>query len=510
MQGSTFADQAESFCIALQREEYEVGAGLKSDLDLVSIYQQYSDLFSPAAVKERIGALQTVLAEQSRAEKVGPPEFKVVRENTLKENRHLADFVVGGYIENVTKEMTEGITNAELRATVEWEDRVIPYQEVRSVLVRIRDSERRHDLQARQLAVTARQNPARAARLDAQHRLAGELGFAGYRRMIEQLRGWDLPILAQALKPLIDETDGIFEERLGTYLTEARVPRRRADTSDVAFVMRAPEYDSFFPADRLVPSLEKTVAGMGLGLDTTPGLHLDTAARPLKSPRAFCAPIRIPSDVYLVIKPVGGQDDFRALFHEGGHAEHYTHIDASVPFAFRYLGEEAISETFAFLFEQITLSPRWLVDTLRLPMREAEHYRRFALFNKLWLVRRYIAKLRYELVLHDEGPGGMETAYRDLLGDVLHLPVPPERYLEDVDDAFYVAGYLRAWIFERQLGSFLLNQFGEGWYEAVEAGKFLRKLWEGGLRDPVDQMARERLGAKGLDPMPLIQELADF
>ncbi|MBI4785891.1 MAG: hypothetical protein HY782_02460, partial [Chloroflexi bacterium] len=290
----------------------------------------------------------------------------------------------------------------------------------------------------------------------------------------------------------------------------ARVPRDEADTSDVAYVLRAPEFDAFFPAARLLPAFEKTAAGLGLALESTPGLKLDTEPRPLKSPRAFCAPVRVPREVYLVIKPIGGQDDYRALFHESGHAEHFSHIDAELPFEFRYLGEEAISETFAFLFEHITLTPRWLVDTLRVPMREAERYQRFALFNKLWLLRRYAAKLRYELVLHDEGPEGMETAYRDLLGEALHLPMPPQRYLDDVDDGFYVAGYLRAWIFERQLSNFLLAQFGEGCYESSEAGGFLRSLWEIGLRDPVDELARTRIGAKGLDPLPLIEEVADF
>jgi hypothetical protein len=104
----------------------------------------------------------------------------------------------------------------------------------------------------------------------------------------------------------------------------------------------------------------------------------------------------------------------------------------------------------------------------------------------------------------------MDTAYRDLLGEVLHVIIAPERYLEDVDDAFYVAGYLRAWIFERQLANFLLEEFGEGWYESREAGSFLRSLWSIGMRDPADELARTRIGARGLDPMPLIEELADF
>ncbi len=492
MPDSTFAERAENFLGEVMLEHYQVGAGLKETMDLVPIYQRYADLFAESTVRERIAAMQ----QDGNA--------------ASKEARHLADFATNSFIDNAIKELTESIKNAELKATVEWDGQPIPYQNVRAVLVRESDFRRRHDLQKRQLAVTVQQNPQRTQRLETQHDLARSLGLGSYRAMIERLRGWDLPQLSRQLDPLLAETETIFEETLGAHLALAHVPRDQADTSDVAYVLRAPQFDALFLAERLLPVFEKTAAAMGLALESTPGLHLDTEARPLKSPRAFCAPVRVPSKVYLVIKPIGGQDDYRALFHESGHAEHFSHVDASLPFAFRYLGDEAISETFAFLFEHLTQNPRWLVDVLQVPLREAEKYHRFALFNKLWLLRRYCAKLRYEILLHDQGPEGMENAYTQTLGDVLHLPIPPERYLDDVDDAFYVAGYLRAWVFERQLANFLQVQFGEGWYESRDAGGFLKSIWSIGLRDSVDELAKTRIGAQGLDPRPLIEELSDF
>ncbi len=489
MADSTLPARAETFLGDLMREQYQVGAGLKENLEIAPIYERNADLFTLTAVRERIAAMD--------------------RDGT-KESRHLADFAIASFIENMVKQLTESITNAELKATVEWDGKPIPYQNVRSVLVREPNYRRRHDLQERQLKVTIQQNAARVERLKTQHQIARDLGFASYRGMIERLRGWDLPKLLTQLGPLLSETEDVFESELGKNLSAANVPRNQANTSDVAYVSRAPQFDANFPADRLLPAFDKTMNALGLEMESTPGLVLDTDARPLKSPRAFCAPVRIPREVYLVIKPIGGQDDYRALFHESGHAEHFSHIDATLPFAFRYLGDEAISETFAFLFEHLTQHPRWLVDVLRVPLREAEKYRHFALFNKLWLLRRYTAKLCYEIELHDSGLSGMETAYRDILGEALHVQIPPERYLDDVDDAFYVAGYTRAWVFERQLANFLQGHFGEGWYESRDAGGFLRELWAPGLRDSVDEMAKARIGAEGLDPKALIEEVADL
>jgi hypothetical protein len=355
-----------------------------------------------------------------------------------------------------------------------------------------------------------KQNPMRVHRVKAQHEIARKLGFADYRAMVERLRGWDLPGFSQQLDPLVAQTTDLFDEQLARYLSAARVPRDEADTSDVAFVMRASDFDNLFQADRLVPSIERTITLMGMPLDSTPGLKFDTDARPLKSPRAFCAPVRVPKEVYLVIKPIGGVDDYRALFHESGHAEHFSHISGELPFEFRYLGDEAISETFAFLFEHLTQNPRWLVDVLRLPLKEAERYHRFALFTKMWMLRRYVSKLRYELVMHKEGPEGMEDAYTKFLGDHLHVRISPERYLDDVDDAFYVAGYLRAWVFEVQLRRFLEDQFGENWYEKQSAGSFLKSLWTIGLQDSVEEIAQKQIGAKGIDPALLVEELSDW
>ena len=37
------------------------------------------------------------------------------------------------------------------------------------------------------------------------------------------------------------------------------------------------------------------------------------------------------NDVRLVIQPRGGWDDYAALLHEGGHAEHFAHVDPALP-----------------------------------------------------------------------------------------------------------------------------------------------------------------------------------
>ena len=144
----------------------------------------------------------------------------------------------------------------------------------------------------------------------------------------------------------------------------------------------------------------------------------------------------VPDEVYLVIARHGGRDDYAALFHEAGHTEHYANVEASLPFEFRYLGDNSVTEGFAFLFEHLTEDPAWLRAVLGAddPERLAA-YSGFTRASKFVFLRRYAAKLSYELELHgDERPlDAMPALYSRLLGDAVGVDWPAATYLADVD-----------------------------------------------------------------------------
>jgi hypothetical protein len=245
---------------------------------------------------------------------------------------------------------------------------------------------------------------------------------------------------------------------------------------------------------------------MGIDLDAQTNVHLDTEARPLKSPRAFCSAIHVPQDVRLVIQPAGGMDDYHALFHEAGHMEHFAHVDPGLEFAYRYLGDTSVTETYAFLLEHLFFSPAWLEGVLGLRSGQYQDAMRASRFKLLWLVRRHAAKLNYELELHTGLVDAKASAYAYWLHRGCRVQIPPQRYLEDVDDGFYVAQYLRAWIFEAQLRRYLEQMFGAEWFARREAGDLLKGLWRVGQQHPVEELARQ-IGAPGLDLAPLVAQL---
>jgi hypothetical protein len=277
-----------------------------------------------------------------------------------------------------------------------------------------------------------------------------------------------------------------LQRELGFGLAELR-------RSDIVAFMRAPGLDWAFPAERLLQSHEQTLGG--LGLDHA-GVLLDLEERPNKTPRAFCAPVRVPDEVHLVMARIGGLEDYEVLYHETGHAQHYARVDARLPVEARYLGDNSITEGFAFLFQHLVATPEWLEARLGVsdPREPVRHSRAV----RLLFLRRYCGKLLYELELHGgELDGGAPERYAALLSRAVGVDWPATTWLVDVDAFFYVARYLRAWTLETYLRRTFRDRFGPRWFAEPEAGALLRALWsEGQARDAgelLGELTGERL-----------------
>jgi oligoendopeptidase F len=331
-----------------------------------------------------------------------------------------------------------------------------------------------------------------AARIDRE--AVRDLGAPNYYELYKRF-GFELDDLADQCRTLLDETerlweesgDALFRERLGIPLSEAR-------PWDVPRLFRAPEWDEAYPADRMLPALEGTLADLGIDLRSQSNVHLDLDARPNKSPRAFCAPIEVPDKVMLVIQPIGGRDDWEALFHEAGHTEHYANTSPDLPMEARRLGDMAVTEGWAMLVQHLVTEPAWLNRRLDVP-RVAKLANEGA-SSLLYFVRRYSAKLLYEIEFFQaDDPASMKERYAELLGEALKLPAHPESYLADIDGSFYVTGYLRSWAFEAQLRDFLRSELGNEWFARQDAGELLRELWSLGQGPTADELLKDVTGA---------------
>ncbi len=461
MDVGAYRRDAEAFVTALGLEHYRHFAGHKQSLEIEPVYDAYAHLFTARAVEGVRSAGSAALLE----------------------------FCVEGLIGRATTREAALLAEREASLELELEGRRLAFRRAPVEQANEPDPERRAEIEAARLEITERElDPLLRAALERTHELAAALGWPSIAAMCADLSGIDLGDLARRaeafLEASLDEYQGFALPHVRSALGVER-PRR----SDLPAFFRAPALDAHFPAASLVGALERTMGDLGVEADGR--VKLDAEARPTKSPRAFCAPVRVPDEVYLVISPHGGRDDYEALMHEAGHAWHYAHVAAELEFERRHLGDNSVTEAYAFLLQRLTAEPKWLERHLGDVSPEAatavvEHARA----AKLVFLRRYAAKLAYELELHD-APSDLDRlrdTYARRLSDALALDWPRQTWLSDVDPFFYAARYLRAWALEATLARDLAERFGPAWFTEPEAGRMLRGLWAAGQPARADEL----------------------
>jgi hypothetical protein len=397
---------------------------------------------------------------------------------------------------NLTREHQERIAGLEAELEAEVDGEKVGYRMLRPTIANEPDRGKRERLErARNELTDEHMNPIYLEAHRRTHEAAGELGAPTYLDLYRRF-GMELDELGEQCRALLDSTERVWEEIGDRFLqTRVGVGLDEAQRWDIQRAFRAPTWDAGFPADRMLPALETTLSDLGIDLNGQENVHLDVEQRPLKSPRAFCAPIEIPDRVMLVIQPIGGVDDWRALFHEAGHTEHFAHTSADLAMEERRLGDNAVTEGWAALLEHLTSEPGWLNRMLDFP--RADEFKRESSAEHLYFLRRYCAKLLYELGFHGGAdPADLQSLYVELLSDAVKVEPSTTDYLADLDPGFYASCYLRSWAFEAQLRDHLKQRFGTTWFARRDAGSFLRELWSEGQRLSAEEMLAEVTGSK--------------
>jgi hypothetical protein len=469
-----YREQADRFIAELDEEFYLHYAGLKETFDLAPIYERHASL-------TQLDQVRTIGLAVNGGARI----------------RELWRFACEGYFGDLTRDHAEKLAQLESELQVSVDGDEIPSRKVRPALANEPDRNKRRELDAQANDVLdEHMNPLHLDAAQVVQQGARDLGFESYLELyrkalpasaLDELADQCKTFLATTEKLYEDWADRLFRARVGVPLTEA-------ERWDVPRLFRAPEWDREFPADRMVPALEGTLADLGIDLNAQENVTLDLEERPNKSPRAFCAPIEVPDRVVLVIQPIGGPDDWRALFHEGGHTEHFAHTSRELSMEEKRLGDNAVTEGWAMLLQHLTDEPAWL--TRRLDFPRPQEYAIEGATGLLYFVRRYAAKLLYELEFHTAGDvTTMRDRYVELLSDALKIEVAPANYLADIDSGFYVSSYLRSWAFEAQLRAYLREKFGSRWFATRDAGSLLRELWGEGQRMRAEEMLKDVTGS---------------
>src|SRR5262249_14960451 len=161
-------------------------------------------------------------------------------------------------------------------------------------------------------------------------------------------------------------------------------------------------------------------------------------------------------------------------------------------------------EIYSYIVEAISRQPGWHTRYFDLSDEQAAENAEGTHFMEVFLFRRYVAKLQFELDFWRRfaSDGGTPDGYEERLTTATGVSYRSDSSLADMDSGFYSADYLRAWIRSAQLRSYLEREVGEEWWASAETGERLRALFAEGTKPSSEEIAA-RIGFEPLDTRPL-------
>ena len=489
--------RGEAFLEDVSREYHAAHAGLKPQADLQPIYERHREAFGDESFDDAMNLF--------RESAIGSPD------------RRSATMLLEWLIESRVGRELAPLEEREFA----WENAAIvplpdgggePYSRASITIANTRDKNERRGLDdARAKLVLSELAPMRQERLAREKSLVEAAGIApSYNETFETLAGISLHELRAECERFLRDTQGMWDDVLPGFLKKGLgITPKEATRADALALMRAPEFDEYFPAGQMESAVRRQVKDMGISPDANGRVLYDTVEREGKRARAFCAPVRVPDEVHLVLRPHGGQNDWQTLLHELGHALHFGNAERSLPFEFRWLGDNSITEGYAMLFDHRMQDAGWLGRYTELRSTDVPRFLRTAGFEELQFLRRYCAKLIYEVQLYSGNVswGALPDLYVETLTGATGFRYQRSDAFVDVDPRFYSARYLRAWQLQSLLNETLVERFNEDWWRNPNAGPWIvAELFNRGQSELAEEQAR-RVSGKSLGFAPLVRAI---
>jgi hypothetical protein len=326
--------------------------------------------------------------------------------------------------------------------------------------------------------------------------LRKDLGFHNYLDYCHAKKGIDYGHYYEILKNLLEETDDLHFSVMDKWA------RRRFNRSlksltrfDAINLLGLGEFDGLFPEKRM-EAFTNFFEYWNIDLENTPGLNLELGKEEGKSPQAMCFILQVPEEVYILMKPEGGWVDLETMWHELGHGLSAVFTSPKLSIVDRDMATSfSLSESFAFLLQNLTMSRPFLEDFLGLKPADSKKLSYHKVLKDLSIFRRYAAKFLAEYEMFSSGDLDNGEPYAELMARYTGFYYQPESHLFDLVPEFYSLDYILGWMAEAIMEEHLNEVLGPRWIFSSETGEILRKWWASGNRYDIFQfMEQNSLG----------------
>jgi hypothetical protein len=479
----------------ISREYYLAHSGHKQTAELQPIYDRHAAILGPEAL--------ALTLEAFKNSKEGSEEHRL--------NRLLLDWQSESQSARQLAALDERQIAWEASAIVNVGDvRQMPYETVSIEMGNCADRDERHAIETARADLVERElAPIRRERFQRDREITESLGLApSYNATFELVSGVSLADLRAECEQFLRDTQAMWDDVFPQF-TKRVLGMEASDVTraDALALFRARGFDDFFPSNRMEDAIRRQVKEMGIDPLASGRVTLDTGDRDGKRSRAFCSPVRVPDEVYLVLRPHGGQTDWNTFLHELGHALHFAYMRPDLAFEYRWLGDNSITEGYAMLFDHLMEDAGWLKRYTELGPARVPDFLRSVGFSELHYLRRYSAKLIYEIELY----GGkiswdsLPDLYVEQLTDATTFRYSRCDAFVDVDPHYYAVRYLRAWQLQALLTETLVERYDVDWWRNPRAGPWIEAALFGEGQRELAQEQAERVAGKPLSFAPLVR-----
>ena len=316
--------------------------------------------------------------------------------------------------------------------------------------------------------------------------ITGELGFENYLDYCREKKGLDYRYYYRMLKDFLPQSDDIYFPAMERWCSERFGHKLDEMTRyDSIHILGLGHLDGLFPEkplSRFTPFFNY----WGIDLENTPGLNLEIGREKGKSAQAMSFILEVPNEVYVLMKPDGGWIDLETLWHELGHGLSAVFTSPGLSIVSKDLATSfGLSEAFAFLNQNITLSVPFLVNCLKLETVVSEELRYYKVLKDLSMFRRYAAKFLAEVDMFQAGNLSDGVPYAELMARYTGFYYQPESHLFDLVPEFYSLDYVLGWLTETILEGHLNDRLGPDWMFHKEAGRILKNWWGQGNENDI-------------------------
>ncbi|MBI2756291.1 MAG: hypothetical protein HYX52_06245 [Chloroflexi bacterium] len=421
-----------------------------------------------------------------------------------RRKQRLQALLLSAQVEGRTAEAAARASRLESSATIILEEqREAPWRSAPFRWSRENAASERHTLEhAWRTTLSGEINPVLERWQDGLSLAVSDLGLPSWMDAWSAAQSVDLAAVDRLADQTLSLGGDLYGSALGVYLAQLSLPLDDAWWADLAWACGAPRIPTPFHDGGVMPVTVRTFRDLGFDIDEQLQLRLERVDGLQNGAVNLCASIDPPEDVRLGLAPRGGWRDSASMLGLLGEAQAWAHLDPSMPFWERRLGDETTVRASGLLFEGLVRERDFLAERLEWP--ESHDFRIVATLAWCARTRRLAAEWQHlRRLWADPAAGGLAADYADGMSAALRVRTFPDTRLLMLLDAprrpLGAASELRAEVFAAHLRRFLRREFDEDWWRNPRAGRFLLdEVWRPGRRHGAEDLLGF-MGSEGLE-----------